>query len=105
MYTLVCSAGYPNPVKRGKHSVCHVSAVVKDTTASARVTLVDNAEEQLFANDYIAPGDTAVIDVKTVANSFGNIDWKPTEPIKLRNGLSAVNLDNIVSGTLKVFVR
>jgi hypothetical protein len=105
MYPLLCAAGYPNPIRRGKFEVAHMSAVINDTTAQARITLVDNADEKLFANDYIDPGNVAVVDVKVPANLFGTVDFKPSEPIKLRKGLSAVNVDNIVPGTLKVYAR
>lgn len=105
MYTLTCAAGYPNPIREGKFEIFGMSATVNDVSAAARVRLIDNSERKIFAPSYSSPSDVPIIDEKVVAGEKGTIQIQFSEPIKLRKGLSVVNADNIVVGSLKVFAR
>lgn len=105
MYFLQCAGGYANPVKDGKFNIMGVCATVKDTTAASRVTLVDNAQRACLASSYAAQQEPEIIDIKGVANVNGILQVCFDDPLVARKGLSCTNADNIVAGSLKVFVK
>lgn len=110
MYPLQCAGGFPLPIKAGKLEIYGVSAVVSDTTAASRLTLIDdrNLPEgavvgRVLGSDY--DDDKGIIDIKGIASADGVLEQIFPEPLKLRHGLSSVNSSNLVAGTIKVYVR
>lgn len=105
MYPLVCAAGYPNPVRKGKFEVLQITATVTDPAATARVKLLDSDQMMLYPSTYSSPSEPQFIDIKIAPNEKGTLEGKLAEPVKLRKGISIVNADNIDVGSLKVYVR
>jgi hypothetical protein len=98
------------PVKVGKMEIWGMKATVKNTANDARVRIYDDRAVNPGDNfGRILPdtfdGTTEIFDVKGLGNGNGNLEQSFSEPIKIRNGLSVSISDNIVAGSLAVFVR
>lgn len=111
-YPLTCAAGYPNPLREGKQEITQVRATVQNPAAAARVTLIDDINLKvgqrvgnIYDDSFIQSGCPRIIDTKLDANSGGDIDVCFAEPVKFRYGISVVNCENIIGGSLCVFAR
>jgi len=111
-HPLVCAAGYPNPMKEGSFELTQVRATVSNPAASVRITLIEDPNikrgdkvGKIYTNDFIQQGATRILDTKLDANTGGDVDIIFAEPIKVHYGLSVVNADNIVAGSLCAYVR
>ena len=105
MYPLQCVAGYPNPVRRGKFEVYQIMATVKDIAAATRVQIIDSDAMTLYADGYQSPDEPQIFDIKILPGEKATVEGVLAEPIKLRKGISIVNSENIITGSLKVYVR
>ena len=110
MYPLQCAGGFFNPIKAGVFHVVGMSAIVDDVSSDSRVTLIDDvnlAKNATFGEIRDSDYDVqkGVIDAQGIGNVHPTLDFWPETPIKIRNGLSSVNTENIIAGTLKVYVR
>lgn len=109
MYPLTCNAGYPMPVRAGKFEVFAMSATVATLANDSRVKLIDDRGitdvnfGRILPNTFVGP--TEIIDVKNIGNGSGTVEASLAEPVKVRNGISVAIADNIVAGSLKLFVR
>jgi hypothetical protein len=105
MYINVCPAGYPFPMTRigvqTKIEVLGIRATVNDPTAASRITLVD-ATGQMKADEVT---DITIVDCKGLANSDANLEVLFPEPLKTRNGVALTNCDNLVQGSILLYVR
>lgn len=111
MYVAQCFAGFPMPLKAGKYEVFGVRASIKDATAAARLTLVDDQDLEegakwgaIYSTAEVADKKCMIIDERTVANTVGNIDVMFPEPIKLRRGISMAG-SNLRGGTVTLLIR
>lgn len=111
-YPLTCAAGYPNPMREGKFEVLQIRATVSNPSADTRVTIVDDPNikvgdrvGKMYANSFVQQSATRILDTKLTGDSGGDVDVVFAEPVKCHYGLSIVNADNIVPGSLCVYVR
>lgn len=109
MYPLTCVAGFPMPLHAGKYEIYGVSATVDSLAENARIRLyddrgiTDSKHGRILEKDFV--GTVELVDVKGIGNGNGNLEKWFAEPIKTRNGISASISDNIVAGSLSVYVR
>lgn len=103
MYPLHCVAGYPLPVKKGKFEVCHVLATVNSVGTASRLVLTDSEEGIIGSADDPAIGQK-IIDLKG-GTSDTVLEWVAAEPIKVRNGVTVAINDNVLAGSIFVYVR
>lgn len=102
MQPLLCSGGYGVPQRAGKFQIFKILAVCSDTSASARLTLVDSNKDSLDTKGY---KDRYVLDAKRVAVCNANIDINLPEPIKVVDGILPLTMTNLVPGSVFVYVR
>jgi hypothetical protein len=112
MYPLTCVGGYPNPMREGSFELVQVRATLSNPAASARITFIDDPNikrgdkvGKVYTNDFIQQGATRILDTKLDANTGGDVDVVFGETLKVRYGISIVNADNIVAGSLCAYVR
>lgn len=110
MYAVQCHAGFFVPVKAGRLEVFGFSGMVKDPTAPSRVTIIDDKTirpeatlGKIYNSNYT--DQFGIIDFKGVASETGMVEQIFPEPLKLRYGASAVASNNMIAGTLKLYVR
>jgi hypothetical protein len=105
MYINVCPAGYPFPMTRvgvqTKIEILGVRATVLDPTANSRITLIDDTG-QMKADEVT---DITLIDCKGLANADANLEVLFPEPMKTRNGVALTNCNNLVQGSILLYVR
>jgi len=111
-YPLTCAAGFVNPMRAGKFEVTQIRATVKNPAEAARITFVDDINivagdkvGKMYTDSFIQAGCPRVIDTKLDANSGSDIDVVFGESVKFRHGISIVNAENIITGSLCVYVR
>lgn len=111
MYPLTCRGGFPMPVKAGRFEVVGVRATVNTTTADSRLRLIDdpNIKEgepfgKILTDSYTGAG-TQIADVKGIGGTDANLEVLFPEPMKLRNGVSITHCDNLVTGSIALYVR
>lgn len=110
MYPILCTGGYGVPLKAGKCEIIQITAAASDSVAAARLTIVDDRDltkEDRYGNLLEAKENqhSLVFDKKRVAACDANIDWHPAEPLRVRHGLSVVNAENLVPGSIMVYIR
>ena len=112
MYVAQCAGGYPMPLKAGKFEVYGVRATIKDPTAAARLTLLDDETivdgskvGNIYPPDTYMTKKTIIMDERTVANTVGNIEMMFPEAIKTRQGISVAGMTNILGGSTMLYVR
>lgn len=110
MYPAICYAGYPVPMPKKGNVIVAVRATIADTTKASRLTLLDDAAINKDSSIGIIrastwTGNTKIIDLKGVAGVHGELIADLEEPIKVRNAVSIVNADNLVAGSIFVYVR
>jgi hypothetical protein len=109
MYPLTCAAGFPMPLHAGKYEIYGMSATVDTIANDARVRLYDDRGitdtkfGRVLDEDFV--GTVELVDVKGIGNGNGNLEKWFSEPIKTRNGISVSISDNIIAGSLSVYVR
>lgn len=99
------------PLKAGRFEILGVRATVNTTTSASRVKLIDdpaigdNAKfGNIYTSSYAGKGVT-ICDIKGMADIDANLEVLFPEPIKLRHGISLIQADNIVPGSLVVYAR
>jgi hypothetical protein len=102
MYPLLCPAGYGIPVRTGKLEIVKVTAACSDSTAAARLQLVDSARGLPASKN---KEDRILVDLKRVAVCDANIVFDCPEPIKVRSTVSPLLTTNLVPGSVMVYVR
>lgn len=112
MYVMQCVGGYAVPLKGGRYQVVGMRATVSTTTTASRVVLCDDSGITEGAKwgrflDGTTPYNytTNVVDTKGIANVDGYLEVLYPEPLQVRHGLSAVVTDNIIPGSLIVYIR
>ncbi len=109
MRPLQCHAGFPVPIGAGKYEVCGVSAVVSDTAAAARLTLIDDVDlprDSTVGRVLTEDGQKVTfIDLKGLANAHGNLVEYFFESVKMNKGISVTNASNLIGGKVILFVR
>ena len=103
MYIIECPGKFFLPIRRGQFEILGMTATVDDITAVSRVVLVDTDSFDVKTSTY----DTkkGIIDVKGLPNQKGILEQMFPAPLKTMKGLAIVQSNNVVSGTIKVFIR
>jgi len=111
MYPLTCRGGFPVPIKAGRFEVIGVRATVDTTTTDSRLRLIDdpNIKEgdqygKILSDTYTGAG-TQIVDIKGIGGSDANLEALFPEPMKLRHGVSITHADNLVTGSIALYVR
>lgn len=110
MQPILCSAGYGVPLKAGRLEIVQVIAPGSDTNSSSRLTLIDDGaleDGDKFGN-FVATKTSKhrlVFDKKRVAACHANIDEELAEPMKVIHGISVLNAENLVPGSIFVYIR
>lgn len=97
------------PLHAGKFEIYGVSATVYNLSNNARIRLYDDRGisdtkfGRILADNHI--GTVELVDIKGIGNGNGNLEKWFAEPIKTRNGISVSISDNIIAGSLSVYVR
>ena len=111
MYPLTCRGGFPMPVKAGRFEIVGVRATVNTTSSDSRLRLIDdpNIKEgdqygKILSDTYTGAG-TQIVDVKGLASTDANLEVLFPEPMKLRYGVSITHADNLVTGSIALYVR
>jgi len=103
MYIIECPGKFFVPIRKGQFEILGMTATVDDITAVSRVTLVDTDSFDIKASTYdLRKG---LIDVKGLPNQKGILEQMFPGPLKTMRGLSVIQSDNVVPGTIKVFLR
>lgn len=105
MYPILCPGGYGVPIKKGKMEVCGIDLKVTASSGDFQVSLFDTnrgvslniadkkSSDALFA--HVFGGSTSLVP-----------PFLPfPEPIKMRNGISIGDIDNIDPGQIFVYIR
>lgn len=103
MQPIRCQGGYAVPIKAGKMEIMAIQAPADDTASLSRLKVVDNGTETVLANT--AEGDRIVTEAKRMTNSEGNITFFFPEPIKVMSGVNVTYADNMVPGSICIYVR
>lgn len=111
MYPMTCAGGYPVPIKGGRFEVIGFKATVNTTTSDSRVTLMDDPfinegdkQGRILTASYADRG-TKFIDVKGMADIDANLEVLFPEPMKIRNGVSLIRADNVVPGSMILYIK
>ena len=118
MYPILCAGKYGVPLRAGKCVIHHITAACSDVSASSRLTLLDDETIPVMISPKGAnPGDrhgnlpdeklkehSMIFDMKRVAACAANIDCQLKEPVTVRRGISILNSDNLVPGSIMVYV-
>jgi len=113
MYPITCQAGFNAPAKAGKMEIVGFTALVNDPTAASEITLIDDPAIKsnmksgfLYACSEVAAGTTKkhIIAAQEGHGSAYDtvLEWWPSQPIKLRYGLSLA-YTNIKQGSFLVY--
>lgn len=103
MQPIRCQGGYAVPIKAGKMEVVAISAPGDELSSISRLRVVDNSTEKVLAEtDW---GGRIVAEAKSIANSEGNITFVFPEPVKVMEGVNVTYADNLVPGSICVYVR
>ncbi len=110
MYPNTCTGGFFMPLKTGRFTITGFKATVADPTAVSRVVLID--DETILPYDKFGKFhptsytiQTGIIDEKGIANADAILECIFPSPVRIRNGISAINTDNLQAGTLKLYVE
>ncbi len=109
MQPLLCKGGYPMPITKGKFEILAVHATIEDTTAAARLTLLDSDDFAVVPDGVTMQykdnhnNRRLIFDQKVIANSSGAIEMVFAEPLKTIRGVSVNSLSSNTEGG-KVFV-
>jgi len=90
------------PVKAGKFEVFGVRATVNKLDAASRLTIYDGAGKIVDDDNTVKP---IICDIIGVATADAYLVESFSEPIKVRDGISVSNAENLVGGRTIVFVR
>jgi len=111
MYPKTCPGGYLMPLMVGKFSkLLGFRATVKVTSAASRLVLIDDSD--LATSDKFGrvlppthAGGTRLCDIKGIGNDDANLELIFPEPVQTRYGISAVDTENLVAGSISVYVQ
>jgi len=111
MYPLTCRGGFPVPIKAGRFEIIGVRATVDTTSSDSRLRLIDdpNIKEgdqygKILPDTYTGAG-TQIVDIKGIGSCDANLEALFPEPMKLRHGVSITHADNLVTGSIALYVR
>ena len=113
MQPLRCVGGFGLPIKQGKFTIREIKAVVKNPNADSRLLLVDNSANQSYPNsmlEYPAKSrestynNAPVVDMRGVGDVDSILRESLPSGLKVNNGISIGDLDNIEAGSMYVYV-
>ena len=109
MYPLLCTAGFPMPLKAGKFEIVGYSVAAIDPAVAIEVAIYDDRgiTSDLFGRILPNSDDykNKIVHRKGIATYGVQIDSQAmTEPIKTRYGISAYT-SNVLGGSFCVYVR
>jgi hypothetical protein len=108
MYPMLCSGGYGVPMRGGKYEIIYITALTDVAASTARLTLLDDSNITTRYGTTVGTKTKAheqVVDIKRLAVCETTLKWEPTEPMKVRYGLSVLNATNLIAGSINVYVR
>lgn len=103
MYFIECPGKFFLPIRRGKFEILGMQATVDDVTAVSRVVLIDSDSFDVKGSTFdVRKG---IIDVKGLPNQKGVLEQIFPGSLKTIQGLTVVQSNNVVAGTIKVFIK
>jgi hypothetical protein len=103
MQPIRCQGGYAVPIKEGKMEIVAIHAPANDITSISRLKIVDNASGQVLPETQDT--DKIVTEIKRIGNLEGNVSQMLPETIKVVNGVNITYAENMVPGSILVYVR
>lgn len=108
MYTITCKGGYPVPFKSGMMQIVGYSCAVNSASTAARLTLVDKDPLAIRGESMVADSAETkgvVIDHKGMASVDNTLTCMFPEPLKVVNGLSVMNVSNLLPGKILIYIK
>jgi hypothetical protein len=109
MYPLLCTAGFPMPLKAGKFEIVGYSVAARNPALAIEVAIYDDRGITSDRFGRILPNadefKSKIVHRKGIATYGVQIDSQAmTEPIKTRYGISA-HTSNVEGGSFCVYVK
>jgi hypothetical protein len=103
MQPIRCQGGYAVPIKAGKMEIVGIQAPCEDIASMSRLRVVDNGSGEVLAET--SYGNKIVAEGKRMTNVDGNITIPFPEPLKVTDGVNVTYAQNLVPGSILVYVR
>lgn len=110
-YPLCCQGKYPVPIKPGKMRIKKIIAAISDRAADSRLTLIDDhtvatGDKQGTVRSEKTSDYTQIVDLKGIGgqgSGYLEADFGENG-LKLRDGLTVVNVVNLEPGSIAVYI-